>query len=274
MAWKEIDRDARITWLQATPERLYKLREIGDKGERSEIAMYQGTPGTWVVVPPPGAAKVVQLAGIGDQLVVVDETGAVRIEDGEGWSDPGFPARARVVVGRDDGALFGLDRRGTIWAATDDPSRWEKIDDLVENDDIVVAGNALYKRMARGSLWRYTGVPMTGWKRVDNNPSTVDIRGGGRLLLQIHDQLDVWQLPPNAVSGWVAIETSGRAIDVIAHGDRIFQRRSDGHVLRYTGVPVTGWTDLGGQGGGANFIAAGPRSVFLYNGERTYQNDV
>lgn len=274
MTWKEIDRDARITWLLATSENVYKLREIGDKGEQSEIAMYDGPPGVWVAVDPPTAAKVLQLTNAHGQLLVVDANGAVFLEDGEQWADLRFPTRARSVVARDDGALFGLDRRGGIWAAFDDPGRWVQIDDLVENDDIVVAGSTLYKRMARGSIWQHTGVAMTGWKRVDNNPSTVDLRGGGKLLIQIHDNLNVWQLPAAAGAGWVVIEKSGRAVDVVANGDRIFQRRDDGHVLQYTGVSTAAWKDLGAQGAIAGLLAAGPHNIYLHNGERVYQNNV
>jgi hypothetical protein len=274
MAWKEIDRDARITWLLATPDFLYKLRQLGGDGEKTEVALYHGKLGQWFTLDPP-TSNVVQIAHVGGQLIVVDADGAVHMQESDKfWSNLSFPRQAAYVTAGEHGALYGLDRRGGIWAAPHSPDRWVQIDDLVENERIAVAGDTLYKKLSRGSIWRYTGVPMTGWKLVDNNPATVDLCDGGRQLLQIHDSLTVWQLPSAASSAWVRIDESGRAGIVVAHGDRIFQRRDDGHVLQYTGVPVTGWKDHGGPGSVADNLAVGPHSIYLYAGDRVYQNNV
>jgi hypothetical protein len=271
MPWREIDRDASITWLVATPEFIYKLRRTGQNDhERTEIARYRGTPGAWEPVQPPTGPKIRQLTSVHDQLVVVDGNGIVALEDADDWIVLPFPAPVSSLVTGKDGDLFGLDEHGGIWAPTDKGDSWVQVDDLVDNDAIAVAGGVLYKRLRGGSIWRYTGVPMTGWQRVDNNSASVALRGGGELLLQIHDDSRVFQLPAGATSGWINVDRSRRMRELTAHGTRIFQSRDDGHVLEYTGTP-SAWKDLG-RPAAAGAVFAGPRTLLLYSGDRVFQN--
>jgi hypothetical protein len=39
----------------------------------------------------------------------------------------------------------------------------------------IAADSSLYQRRADGTIWLYTGPPLTGWQTLDNNKATISI---------------------------------------------------------------------------------------------------
>lgn len=74
--------------------------------------------------------------------------------------------------------------------------RWLELDNNPNTVSITVGsgpgGDSLYQQHADGSVWVFTGVPMTGWTRLDNDVRTVQVVAGGGSLYQRHKLGSIW----------------------------------------------------------------------------------
>ncbi|MBA2677897.1 MAG: hypothetical protein H0U76_05820, partial [Ktedonobacteraceae bacterium] len=52
---------------------------------------------------------------------------------------------------------------------------------------------SLYQLRNDGSIWEYTGTPMTGWQQLDNNAAVTAITAGPNTLYQLHNDGSIWQ---------------------------------------------------------------------------------
>jgi hypothetical protein len=56
----------------------------------------------------------------------------------------------------------------------------------------IAAGDSLYQLHNDGTLWLYTGTPLSGWQMLDNNPATTEIKASGENLYQKHGDGTIW----------------------------------------------------------------------------------
>ena len=84
--------------------------------------------------------------------------------------------------------LYQMHGDGTIWVYTGPPiSGWQMLDNNPRARAIAASGNLLYQLHGDGTIWLYTGPPLTGWQQLDNNPRARAISVSGRKLYQLHD---------------------------------------------------------------------------------------
>jgi hypothetical protein len=60
---------------------------------------------------------------------------------------------------------------------------------------------SLFQLHSDGSLWQYTGPPVTGWQLLDNNPATTSIVARGGTLYQMHGDGSIWKYT-GPLTGW------------------------------------------------------------------------
>jgi hypothetical protein len=95
----------------------------------------------------------------------------------------------------------------------------------------------LYQMHGDGTIWRYTGTPMTGWQMLDNNPRARAIVASGGRLYQLHGDGTIWVYTGPPISGgrcWITRELA--RCDV---WHRPVPAYDDGHYLEHTGPPMT-----------------------------------
>jgi hypothetical protein len=72
--------------------------------------------------------------------------------------------------------LYQMHGDGTIWTYTGTPiTGWQQVDDNPRARAIAEDGPHLYQLHGDGSIWLYTGPPVTGWQELDKNPATTAI---------------------------------------------------------------------------------------------------
>jgi hypothetical protein len=140
--------------------------------------------------------------------------------------------------------LYQMHGDGTIWVYTGPPiSGWQMLDNNPRARAIAASGNLLYQLHGDGTIWLYTGTPLTGWQMLDNNPRARAIAASGRKLYQLHDDGTIWIYTGPPLTGWQMLDNNPRAI-AIAAGDSLYQLHNDGTIWLYTGTPLTGWQML------------------------------
>ncbi len=140
--------------------------------------------------------------------------------------------------------LYQMHGDGTIWTYTGTPlTGWQMLDNNPRARAIAASGNLLYQMHGDGTIWMYTGKPLTGWQLLDNNPRARAIATSGRKLYQLHDDGTIWVYTGTPLTGWQMLDNNPRTI-AIAAGDRLYQFHNDGTIWVYTGTPLTGWQML------------------------------
>jgi hypothetical protein len=138
---------------------------------------------------------------------------------------------------------------------------------------VIKSVTPLYQMHGDGSIWHYTGPPLTGWLRLDNNPGTTTIVAGSGKLYQLHGDGTIWVYngPP---TGWQQLDNNPRTTDIVAAGNDLYQLHGDGSIWHYTGPPMTGWQQLDNNpatrtivtGGGKLYQLHGDGTIWVYNG--------
>ena len=140
--------------------------------------------------------------------------------------------------------LYQMHGDGTIWVYTGPPiSGWQMLDNNPRARAIAASGNLLYQLHGDGTIWLYTGPPISGWQMLDNNPRARAIAASGRKLYQLHDDGTIWIYTGPPLTGWQMLDNNPRAIGIAA-GDSLYQLHNDGTIWLYTGTPLTGWQML------------------------------
>ncbi|MFE6834997.1 hypothetical protein ACFVFI_09180 [Streptomyces sp. NPDC057705] len=141
---------------------------------------------------------------------------------------------------------------------------WMLLDWNGSTSNITASTTELYQLHANGSVWRYTGKPITGWKQL--NTGSVGAQqlaaDAGRLFLLGSDGnvYETFDLGFSSYSN--ALDSAARTLQIAASGSRLYQRWNDGSVLRYSGTPLT-WQPLdvnpsaGGLSQNAEIVADG-----------------
>ncbi len=140
--------------------------------------------------------------------------------------------------------LYQMHGDGTIWIYTGPPiSGWKMLDNNPRARAIAASGNLLYQLHGDGTIWFYTGPPLSGWQMLDNNPRARAIAASGRKLYQLHDDGTIWLYTGPPLTGWQQLDNNPKTI-AIAAGDSLYQLHNDGTIWLYTGTPLTGWQML------------------------------
>jgi hypothetical protein len=104
----------------------------------------------------------------------------------------------------------------------------------------------LYQRHGDGSLWHYTGTPMTGWQKLDANPGTVAVASAadGGQLYQLHTDGTLWQYTGVPMNGWARLDNNPHTTAIAAANGSVFQLHNDGQIYAHTGPVNAGWLQL------------------------------
>src|SRR5262249_33519383 len=132
---------------------------------------------------------------------------------------------------------------------------------------IVASGDALYQMHGGdGSIWRYTGTPMTGWEMLDKNIASDQILADGLKLYQMHTNGSIWYYTGVPPTKWKLLDNNPLPTSFAAKDNCLCQLRKDGTILHYIDWPAPTW-EVVDQDGGAFAIAVGSNSAhvhFLY----------
>lgn len=164
--------------------------------------------------------------------------------------------------------LYQMHGDGTIWKYTGTPvSGWQLLDNNARARAIAASGDLLYQMHGDGTIWQYTGTPISGWQMLDNNPRARAIAADGRHLYQLHDDGTIWIYTGPPVTGWQMLDNNPRTIAIVA-GDGLYQLHNDGTIWVYTGTPLTGWTMLDNNPRTTQIVAAGG-ALYQMHGDGT-----
>jgi hypothetical protein len=153
--------------------------------------------------------------------------------------------------------LYQMHGDGTIWTYTGPPlTGWQMLDNNPRAHTLTASGPLLYQMHGDGTIWLYTGPPMTGWQMLDNNPRARAIAASGRKLYQLHDDGTIWIYTGPPLSGWQMLDNNPRTI-AIAAGDSLYQLHNDGTIWLYTGTPLTGWQMLDNNPATTEIVTSG-----------------
>jgi hypothetical protein len=153
--------------------------------------------------------------------------------------------------------LYEMHGDGTIWSYTGPPvTGWQMLDNNPRARAIAASGDLLYQLHGDGTIWLYTGTPLTGWQMLDNNPRARGIAASGRNLYQLHDDGTIWIYTGPPLTGWQMLDNNPRAC-TIAAGDSLYQLHNDGTIWLYTGPPLTGWQMLDNNPATTEIVASG-----------------
>lgn len=166
------------------------------------------------------------------------------------------------------GYVYQMHGDGTIWRYTGIPlTGWQMLDNNPRARAIAACGELLFQMHGDGTIWQYTGTPLTGWQMLDNNPRARAIAASGRKLYQLHDDGTIWLYTSPPLTGWQMLDNNPKAI-AIAAGDGLYQLHNDGTIWRYTGTPLTGWQMLDNNPATTSIASAGG-ALYQMHGDGT-----
>ena len=164
--------------------------------------------------------------------------------------------------------LYEMHGDGTIWIYTGPPiSGWQMLDNNPRARAIAGDGGLLYQMHGDGTIWLYTGPPLSGWQMLDNNPRARAIAASGRKLYQLHDDGTIWVYTGPPLTGWQMLDNNPRTIAIVA-GDSLYQLHNDGTIWVYTGTPLTGWQMLDNNPAAVAIASAGG-ALYQLHGDGT-----
>ena len=164
--------------------------------------------------------------------------------------------------------LYEMHGDGTIWIYTGPPiSGWQMLDNNPRARAIAGDGGLLYQMHGDGTIWFYTRPPLSGWQMLDNNPRARAIAAAGRKLYQLHDDGTIWVYTGPPLTGWQQLDNNPRTIAIVA-GDGLYQLHNDGTIWVYTGTPLTGWQMLDNNPAAVAIAAAGG-ALYQMHGDGT-----
>jgi hypothetical protein len=166
------------------------------------------------------------------------------------------------------GYVYQMHGDGSIWRYTGTPlTGWQMLDNNPRARGIAACGDILFQLHGDGTIWQYTGTPLTGWQMLDNNPRARAIAASGRKLYQLHDDGTIWLYTSPPLTGWQMLDNNQKAI-AIAAGDGLYQLHNDGTIWRYTGTPLTGWQMLDNNPATTSIASAGG-TLYQMHGDGT-----
>lgn len=203
-SWLQLDDNVRTVDIVGSPNCLLQRHGSG------EIWLYTGPPMTGWRLLDDNPATV--------QVVAMD-AGPV-----------GASGDVTVVQRHRHGALFATTVHAVGTGLVPHPV-WTRLDDNRATVDVVAAGGHLLQRHADGSVWIYTGVPMTGSDRIDDGPGTLQVVANDPGVYKLADDGSV-----STYSGtptfWIRHGPADPATTrIAAAGTRLYKMHADGTVL-------------------------------------------
>jgi hypothetical protein len=160
-----------------------------------------------------------------------------------GWTQVGNnSATKQIAASNGGGALYELDTTGTIWQYAN--SAWTKIDNNTAAVQIASNSSTVYQLHGNGSIWKYTGTPLSGWTQIGNNAAAVKIAASESGVYELDNTGTIWQY---ANSAWTKIDNNTGTVGVTAtdQANGVYELHSNGSIWKYTGTPLSGWTQIG-----------------------------
>jgi CHAP domain-containing protein len=118
----------------------------------------------------------------------------------------------------------------------------------------------LYQKHSDGSIWKYTGTPLSGWTQIGTNAAAVfvdAIPGGG--VVELDNTGTIWEYVNSA---WTKIDNNAATTAVQVGDDgAIYEFHNDGSIWVYDGVPISGWTELDNNAAATGMAAGDSRAV-------------
>jgi predicted Zn-dependent protease len=173
---------------------------------------------------------------------------------------------ATVGIEADGNDLYQLHNTGSIWKFTGTPlTGWLELDNNPATVGIEADGNDLYQLHSTGSIWKFTGTPLTGWLELDNNPATVGIEADGNDLYQLHSTGSIWKFTGTPLTGWLELDNNPATIKIVTAGGNLYQLHNTGSIWKFTGTPLTGWLELDNNPATVSIVADGNDLYQLHN---------
>jgi hypothetical protein len=237
--WVLLDNNPATTSMVARGGTLYQMHADGS------IWKYTGPPMTgWVQINdnPPATSSIVSGPG-GLFKVHRDRTIHTLNSAGTGWLTLYFnPLLRQFATGKDH--WFVLLGNGGIWEDDSANDDMIQLDNNPATQSIVAAAADLYQVHGDGSIWKYTGPPLTGWQELDNNGNTRTIAAGGGSLYQLHGDGSIWLYTGPPLTGWQQLDNNPATVAISTGGGKLYQLHGDGSIWQYTGPPLTGWQQI------------------------------
>ncbi len=164
--------------------------------------------------------------------------------------------------------LYQMHGDGTIWLYTGPPlTGWQMLDNNPRARSIAASGKKLYQLHDDGTIWIYTGPPLTGWQMLDNNPRGKAIAAGDDLY-QLHNDGTIWRYTGPPLTGWQMLDNNPATTAIAAAGGALYQMHGDGTIWVYTGTPLSGWQMVDNNPAAVG-IAASTSALYQMHGDGT-----
>lgn len=164
-------------------------------------------------------------------------------------------------------ALYELRNDGSLWTYTGTPmTGWQQIDGNTAISTIASNPTTVYELHNDGSVWVYTGTPMTGWTKLDSNTGIASIAtSSDNDLYELHTDGSIWKYTGTPMTGWQQIGNNASTTSIATAGPTLYQLHSDGSTWVYTGTPNSGWTELDNNATTTQITAQGSSLYELHN---------
>ena len=170
------------------------------------------------------------------------------------------------------GGLYQRHADGSIWAYTGTPmSGWLLLDNNPATVNVVTDGTDIYQLHSNGTIWRFTGTPLTGWVLLDNNPAASQLAASGGHLYQLHHDGSIWQYLGTPLTGWLLLDYNPAAVGIYADGYNLYQFHRGGTIWQYAGTPLTGWLLLDNNPAAVQLAASGGHLYQLHHDGTFFQ---
>jgi hypothetical protein len=77
----------------------------------------------------------------------------------------------------------------------------------------------LYQLHNDGSIFEYTGPPLTGWLKLDDNPATTAITATSTNLWQLHKDGSIFEYTGPPLTGWLKLDDNPATTAIVAVPD-------------------------------------------------------
>ena len=216
--WQTLDNNSATKSIAANSVNTYQLHNDG------KIWRYTGIPITgWEMIDNDPATTTISATSFKiseprtpiELLYKLYGNGTIKMRDSTtgGWVTLDTPHGTTAIVARGL-TLCKLQNDGQIWMYTGVPPliEWRQLD-INTNTKAITANRQglLFQLHTDGTIWRFTGTPITGWEKIDINPATTAI--------------------------------------LTDENSRLYQLRSDGTILLFMGTPITGWKIIDNDSG-------------------------
>lgn len=171
-----------------------------------------------------------------------------------------------VAIAASETNLYALGSDGMLRSYNGSPESWTALDNNPAT--IGVAANdkngSVFELHKDGSIWQYTGTPLTGWRQIGDNAAAVSISGSptAGYVYEYDSTGTIWQYNG---STWTRIDdnTLSAAITVGDDGSpyQIQKGIHRGFIYQYVGTPISGWNWLDSNYTATAVVAGDTRSA-------------